>query len=47
MVSRPEAAAIDEYRFQQRIPTRADAIRRLINLGLRAAAQQTEGLSDE
>ena len=37
MVSRTEAAAIDEYRFEQRIPTRAEAIRRLIELGLQAA----------
>ena len=37
MVSRREAAAIDDWRFQQRIATRAEAIRRLIQLGLEAA----------
>ena len=38
MVSRREAAAIDDWRFRQRIATRAEAIRRLIQIGLEAAA---------
>ena len=37
MVSRSEVRAIDEYRFSERIPTRAEAIRRLIELGLYAS----------
>jgi hypothetical protein len=31
-------AAIDDYRFAQRTPSRAEAIRRLIEAGLRAEA---------
>jgi metal-responsive CopG/Arc/MetJ family transcriptional regulator len=27
---------IDDYRFKERIPSRAEAIRRLVELGLRA-----------
>lgn len=34
------AAAIDEYRFGNRIPTESEAIRRLIQLGLEAAADR-------
>ena len=37
MVTRAEAAAIDDWRFQNRVPTRAEAIRQLIELGLKAA----------
>lgn len=33
--------AIDDYRFQQRIKTESEAIRRLIELGLKAAARRT------
>jgi hypothetical protein len=40
MVSRQEAKAIDEYRFANRIPSRAEAIRRLIELGLAATDQK-------
>jgi metal-responsive CopG/Arc/MetJ family transcriptional regulator len=32
-----ELAAIDDYRFAARIPTRSEAIRRLIQAGLEAA----------
>jgi hypothetical protein len=46
MVSRTEAAAIDEYRFEQRIPSRAEAIRRLIELGLDAAKGQAKAVND-
>jgi hypothetical protein len=42
MVTRREAEAIDEYRFTARIPTRAEAIRRLIQLGLEAAAEKKD-----
>jgi len=38
MVTRAEAEAIDSWRFANRVPTRAEAIRRLIELGLKAAA---------
>lgn len=37
MVTRSEAEAIDEWRFANRVPTRAEAIRRLIRLGLETA----------
>ena len=36
MASQSELDAIDEYRFANRIPTRADAMRRLILAGLAA-----------
>jgi len=32
--------AIDDFRFNQRAPSRAEAIRRLIELGLEAAKRQ-------
>jgi hypothetical protein len=37
MVSRSIADAIDTWRYANRIPTRAEAIRRLIEIGLDAA----------
>ena len=47
MVSRREVAAIDDWRFQQRIATRAEAIRRLIQIGLEAGAQASDKASDK
>lgn len=41
MVTRAEAQAIDDWRFKNRIPTRAEAIRRLIELGLKAEQLDT------
>ena len=38
MVTRTEAAAIDHWRYSNRIPTRAEAVRRLIEAGLKAGA---------
>lgn len=38
MVTRSEAAAIDDWRFENRIPTRAEAIRTLIQRGLNGQA---------
>lgn len=35
--------AIDDYRFTQRIQSRAEAIRQLIKLGLEAAGQGEKG----
>lgn len=37
MVTRSEAEAIDSFRYASKIPSRAEAIRRLIELGLEAA----------
>lgn len=34
MLDEDELAAIDDWRFKQRMPSRAAAIRRLINIGL-------------
>ncbi|MFD1627674.1 hypothetical protein [Azospirillum griseum] len=39
---KPLAAAILDFRFEQRIGTESEAIRRLIELGLEAAKQQPE-----
>lgn len=41
MLSDDELAAIDNWRFQQRMPSRAAAIRKLLNVGLRI--KQIEG----
>jgi hypothetical protein len=40
MVTRSEAEAIDAWRYANRFPTRAEAIRRLIVLGLKATSEQ-------
>lgn len=45
MVSRSEAEAIDAWRYANRVPTRADAIRRLIELGLQAHGTAAEPVS--
>ena len=42
MVTRSEAVVIDEWRFQNRIASRAEAIRRLIQLGLDASVQSAQ-----
>jgi hypothetical protein len=36
MLDDAELAAIDDYRFQNRIPSRAAAVRQLIRLGMQA-----------
>ena len=36
MLDEAELAAIDDYRFQQRMPSRAAAVRQLLRLGLEA-----------
>lgn len=40
MVTASEAEAIDEWRFANRIGSRAEAIRRLIAIGLRASSRE-------
>jgi hypothetical protein len=45
MVTRSEAEAIDDWRFQNRVATRAEAIRRLIKLGLEAASKGSKKTS--
>ncbi|HUK59593.1 MAG TPA: hypothetical protein VLV50_10225 [Stellaceae bacterium] len=40
MLSPDELAAIDDWRFAQRMPSRAAAIRELIRLGIDAVAQK-------
>jgi hypothetical protein len=37
MVSRSQVQAIDDWRFRSKIPTRAEAIRRLLDAGLAAS----------
>lgn len=37
MLSDEELAAIDDWRFEQRMPSRAAAIRQLLNIGLNVA----------
>jgi hypothetical protein len=44
MVSREELSAVDNYRFEHRMPSRAAAFRELLRRGLAAnAAQKTGG----
>ncbi|MCP3374273.1 hypothetical protein [Bradyrhizobium cajani] len=38
MLSPEELAALDDFRFKHRMPTRAAAVRELLKLGLTAAA---------
>ena len=45
MVSRAQAAAIDNWRFANHVPSRAEAIRRLIDMGLAAAASDKPPLT--
>lgn len=40
-------AEVDDFRFERRLPSRAEAIRRLIELGLKAAAGEREPTKDE
>ena len=42
MLDEAELAVIDDWRFKQRMPSRAAAIRRLISLGLLSVGYQTE-----
>ncbi len=39
MLDDDELAAIDDWRFKQRMPSRAAAIRQLLQIGLRAATE--------
>lgn len=43
MLNDDELAVIDDWRFQQRMPSRAAAIRQLLNVGLRTV---TNGSAD-
>jgi hypothetical protein len=45
-IPKPLLAAIDDYRFAARLPSRAEAIRRLIEIGLKAAAEAQEPARD-
>jgi hypothetical protein len=40
MLSNEELSAIDDWRFQQRMPSRAAAIRQLLNIGLRVQPEE-------
>jgi len=42
MLSPEELAAVDDFRFQQRMPTRAAAVRELLKLGLAALTVTNE-----
>ena len=43
MLDQTELTAIDDYRFDQRIPSRAAAVRQLLRLGLQALGQPKSG----
>jgi hypothetical protein len=43
MLDDDELAAIDDYRFAQRIPSRAAAVRQLLRLGLQALGEPKSG----
>jgi plasmid stabilization system protein ParE len=40
MLDQAELAAIDDYRFEHRIPSRAAAVRQLLKLGLQALGSE-------
>jgi metal-responsive CopG/Arc/MetJ family transcriptional regulator len=40
MLDQDELAAIDDYRFEHRIPSRAAAVRQLLRLGLQAIGSE-------
>ena len=42
MLDDAELAAIDDYRFQNRIPSRAAAVRQLLRLGMQAVGAETD-----
>lgn len=41
MLSDEELSAIDDWRFRQRMPSRAAAIRQLLNFGLRVQQEES------
>lgn len=43
MLSPDELAAIDDYRFRHRMPTRAAAVRELLRFGLSANVENADG----
>ena len=43
MLSEEELAAIDDWRFKQRMPSRAAAIRQLLNIALRVQQKESQG----
>ena len=43
MLSPEELALIDDFRFQRRMPSRAAAVRELLQLGLAATREATDG----
>ena len=47
MLNEEELAAIDDWRFKQRMPSRAAAIRQLLNIALRVQQKDSEGKTDE
>jgi len=42
MLDDAELAAIDDYRFKYRMPSRAAAVRQLLRLGMQAIATETD-----
>jgi hypothetical protein len=44
MLSPEELAAVDDFRFQQRMPSRAAAVRELFRLGLASVGIKTAGV---
>ena len=47
MLNEEELAAIDDWRFKQRMPSRAAAIRQLLNIALRVQQKDSAGKTDE
>jgi len=45
MLAPDELAAVDDFRFKHRMPTRAAAVRELLRLGLTVAAIDGDGRS--
>ena len=43
MLSPEELSAVDDFRYRHRMPSRAAAVRELLNLGLTATQSMTDG----
>jgi|GEM_PF-1966189 len=43
MLSQAELDAIEKYRFENRVATRAEAVRRLVKIGLEVAEEEAAG----
>jgi len=46
MVTKAELRAVDDWRFARRFGSRSEAIRQLVALGLKASAEEQQGVEE-